>query len=449
MFADTNTILTAPTRGKHGATQQLVIAASHDRAPVQPAGQLRGESGRPRVQPPGLAGTGFIDASLLVAPPSRKPSSRAATLSAFLFNEMASVELEPAVLAAKRLRRVPEDFLFGSAYARGPGVATSFSKRGSRMGMRPSSLDEMLQPHRAMLGTTMDLGSRLDPFRTSEDEEPTGYVKCVPRALRVFLTFDAAVALLLLGNLHAICDVPLKLWLAGVLFLGFPTSYLVTRMANTKPTYKYYRLVATRLRGGHDVADARWGGVQLFDGYDLPIPHQQVEEVEDTTDGSIWYATLESADLVSGYAIRTHESANPSNDPTGWTLEGSNDVFNWTVIDEMQSQEGVFLDFRVPTERQTWTAKIKRLAHLEDAHLSWRASFMLEMVFSVGSLAWLFAGTVWVNDGTYFCVDTAPWLWYPSFLMVTTAWSALFTGCFTIIVSAVAMLAMGAGGAGR
>lgn len=272
----------------------------------------------------------------------------------------------------------------------------------------------------------------MDPFH-SEDRDASRFTRNARRLLQVFFAADVVSSIVLLANAHATCDVPLKLWLVGSVLLGFPTTQLIKRIVRFRPAYRYYRLVAMQLRGGADVANAQWGGLVLYDDFGTQVSQEEMHEMQDGLDGSIWYVSLQHEVMVPSYAVTTHASTDPALDPVSWTFECSVDGRRrWTVLDEMDEE------VIVPTDRGESTDVIENLAHVEDAGLVFRIATMAECAASGASLGWMTLGTAWVSAGTDQCIDSAPWLWYPTFLIVTTTWSACISASSALIISAAA-----------
>merc|ERR1712217_185052 len=124
-------------------------------------------------------------------------------------------------------------------------------------------------------------------------------------------------------------------------------------------------------------------------------------------------------------------------DPVAWVLEGSFDGVDWVVVDERDGVE-------MPRGRGVATELFEDMPHLDDATSAFRCGFLVEVMANIASFAWLVAGTAWVSLGTETCVDSAPYLWYPSYIIVVITWSFIGTMVVGIIVSAVSMVALGA-----
>lgn len=366
--------------------------------------------------------------------------------------------------------RSHSDFLFGGSGSRAAGqdslhAVPSFpSSRGAAPPLSrreaaaaaPSltwALKQMAAPKVSMLagigvvgGTVAEtvrkkVTCNLDPFSDEEPEEPSGWTRVVPMGLRLFAAADLLGGALALQTWGMPCDVPLRPWLLGGILLGFPLSRVVQLVAEQRPRYKLYRLTVLRTRGGGDPETFRLGGLQLFDQLQQPISRVP-EEVEEGPlgGGSFWQVSLRKEPLLpTSYQLLTHGSADPAQDPAAWTLEGSLDGMTWELLHQVD-EEG---HEEVPRIRSALTRAFEDLLHLEKATTSFRLAFLLEIVCNVASFAWLVAGTAWVGAGTETCVDSAPLLWYPCFLLVVGVWSFLGTATIGLIVSAVAMLVLG------
>jgi len=288
----------------------------------------------------------------------------------------------------------------------------------------------------SMLAGVVGGARKLDPFGEGAEGEETGWCKFVPRGLKIVLAADVVCALVLGGSLFDDCDWPLKTWLAGGILLGYPVSYLVQKVASTRPAFMYYRLMVKRLRGNGQPGDFQLEGVVLYDQFSVPLDRAQGAERKD---GAVWHMTADRSgpQLVTGYHLITHSTAAAKYDPVSWTLEGSSDGVEWRVLDEAVDQE-------IPQARNAATVIMDDLSHLEDATSAFRSAFLLDVAANGLAFAWLVAGTAWVSAGTDTCVDSAPLLWCSSYLLVVIVWSFLGTVTIGLIVSAVAMVLLGA-----
>jgi len=309
-------------------------------------------------------------------------------------------------------------------------------------GQAPSVIDRAVPSARitesSLLETlTLGLSSQYCPkmFRATEDDsddEPEkGLFKAVPRGLACFATLDALAALTLALSRSMVCDSALRRWLLGGIVLGFPTSLLVHTAANIRPTFRYYRLVATRLRGGRPVSEMELGGLRLVGRFRSRVPRY-----EESQAGAIFSVTFEAPTLVTGYEVVTSRSAAAALDPVSWLIEGSRDGFAWEELDNCE-------DMIVPTIRGASTQLLQDMLHLEES-TNFRGAFLLEMVASAASFVWLMLGTSSVAGSTDTCLDSAPPLWIGCFLSVVTTWSWLGTIVIGIIITAVAIVALGA-----
>lgn len=278
--------------------------------------------------------------------------------------------------------------------------------------------------------------SLLDPFGEDDDAEERGSDRYtwVPRGLRFFGLNDLLSGLVLASSWGSACDVPLRAWLVGGMLLGFPVSRLIHAAAQQqRPTYSMYRLSVSGLRGDGAPEGFRIEGVQLCDQFG-----QAIEGVQSDRDACHHRLVLSNgAAHISEYKVITHRTADPVFDPVCWTLEGSNDGIDWKVLDEINGAE-------VPLQRGAPTAVFDDLLYQGSPTQSFRVAFLTEVLATAASFAWLVAGTAWVGMGSETCVDSAPLLWWPSFVIVAANWSLLGTVSVGIILSAVAMVVLGA-----
>eukprot|EP00932_Pfiesteria_piscicida_P016807 SRR837773.3715.p1 GENE.SRR837773.3715~~SRR837773.3715.p1 ORF type:complete len:200 (-),score=51.47 SRR837773.3715:41-574(-) len=166
-------------------------------------------------------------------------------------------------------------------------------------------------------------------------------------------------------------------------------------------------------------------------------PVDRIQNMQEWQDGDSWRATIKSGPtLIKAYQVVTSTRGDPALDPVEWTLEGSIDGVDWTVLDESP-------DVDVPRERGAATQIMDELAHQQAANMAFRSAFLVEVLSNVLAFAWLLLGTYWVGLGSVDCVDSAPLLYYPSFFLVVIVWSFLGTMTIALVMSAVAMVAMG------
>lgn len=340
------------------------------------------------------------------------------------------------------------DFLFGSLGSTSlPGSSKqstaliSMDKLVPKLSMMAGAtvFYEAVKPQVILVGNHLwsNVLPKLDPFGDGKEERepPTSWCKSVPRGLRCFLAADIFSGLVVLSSLFSPCDVPLKSWLLGGILLGFPVSEIVNRVAKKRPAFQWYRLIAKQLRDGSDVKNMKVEGLLLFDQFNLPIHKSETEE---RPENKHWFCSLkfDRVELITGYQVVTASRGDVGKDPVSWVLEGSFDGVDWIMIDERERVD-------MPRERGAPTAVFEDMAHLDDSTSAFRSSFLLEVAGNAAAFAWLVAGTSWVSLGTETCVDSAPFLWYPSYLIVVLIWSVLGTITIGLIVSAVAMIVLG------
>lgn len=279
--------------------------------------------------------------------------------------------------------------------------------------------------------------SKVDPLGDGEPEEDaTGWVKIVPRGLRIFLAADIFSALLIFFSSFADCDVPLRSWLVVGILMGFPYSWLINKIAHQRPMFKYMKMTVTRIRNDQDPSTFEVEGLVLYDEFERRL--ERPLAVEEYKDGNGWRADLyEDPIMVSGYQVITHTSRNPGLDPVAWTLEASLDGETWTVIDQVDDAD------LVPRTRGKCTEVFDDLEHLNESIGSFRAAFLAEVLGCTFSLVWLCFGTMWLNMGTEQCIDETPYLWTSCFLMVIGTWSFVGTFIIGIIISAAVSVLMG------
>jgi len=338
------------------------------------------------------------------------------------------------------------DFLFGNSL---PTLLTSSKESTSLISpdkLKPqmfmmadaSAFYEAVKPQAILVYDHLvkNVLPKLDPFGDGREEpDAQGWSKMVPRGLRWFLAADIFSGFVVACSLFSPCDVPLKSWLLGGILLGFPVSELVNKVAKKRPAFQWYRLIATQLRDGSDVKTMKLGGILFLDQFQNPVHKSETEERQENKH---WFTSFkfDRVELVTGYQVVTAERGDSGNGPVSWVLEGSFDGVDWVVIDERTN-------FDVPRQRGQPTIIIDDMAHLDEASTAFRSAFIIELVGCAASFAWLVAGTSWVSAGTETCVDSAPFLWYPSYLIVVLLWSMIGTIAVGLIVSAVATIVIG------
>jgi len=346
-----------------------------------------------------------------------------------LLSQIASVHTLQPKAAKASSRHV--DFLFT------PGAPTALIGKPPTRTMAPFLIEPKAgKPRLAMMPGWV---SSLNPFSlvTQEEEEQedpeTGWFKTIPRGLRFFLCTDLISMLILAASRHATCDVPLKLWLVGGILLGYPTSCIVDSFTKRRKCCRVYRFTALQLRCGADAAEAQLDSIQLRGRFGLEIPQATVSQQHS---GAVWLLNLDKPERVSAYTLVTHRSASPDLDPVMWMFEGSVDGIHWELLDE-------YGDTSIPTARGSESVLMDNLADEEEVNDTFRSGFFLEQAFNIGAFAWLVTGTSWVSAGTDTCVDSAPLLWYSCYMMVVAVWSLTGTMAMVLIISAVAMIALG------
>eukprot|EP00403_Amphidinium_massartii_P009483 CAMPEP_0178417776 /NCGR_PEP_ID=MMETSP0689_2-20121128/24744_1 /TAXON_ID=160604 /ORGANISM="Amphidinium massartii, Strain CS-259" /LENGTH=371 /DNA_ID=CAMNT_0020039143 /DNA_START=197 /DNA_END=1308 /DNA_ORIENTATION=- len=309
-----------------------------------------------------------------------------------------------------------------------PQATSSSSSRGKQIAK--------FTPQISMMGLLRAPPGRSDEAEEEEDDEPEkGWCKYVPRGLTFFATVDAVGALILAATRNNICDFPLRHWIVGGMLLGFPASYLVHRVAAAKPAYSIYRFTALQLRGGGDPDEMLIDGLALFRLGNLPIESPMTQQPDGNSGGKSFLVTLDSAEVIASYQVIS-SNGDVAKDPVAWKLEGSNDGLHWEPVDAAEEP-----DF--PRARRQASALLEDLLHLENDN-SFRKAFWLEVGMTAAAFGWLMAGTSWVSASSEACIDSAPLLWVPSFVNIVFSWSALGTMTVGLIVSAVAMVAIGA-----
>jgi hypothetical protein len=270
-----------------------------------------------------------------------------------------------------------------------------------------------------------------DKNEETAEDPGEGWSKVIPRALALYGVVDICSALVLILTRNYVCDTPLRTWLVGSIMLGSPTSLLIKGIGwFLKPRYKFYKLRVQNCRktGEQDFAIEE---VQMYDEFGREIhgagaSQQKLGNVQDIQ--CTYPRCIGSYRILSGYV-------SSDNDPVSWQLVGSNNGTRWRLIDEVE-------DGQVPLARRAPSPMLTELVSMmEDA--SFRQAFLAELIASGGSLAWLTLGSGWIAMSSESCVDSAPELWYYCFMMAVTTWSCLGTVTIGLIVSAVAMIALG------
>lgn len=264
-------------------------------------------------------------------------------------------------------------------------------------------------------------------FLEGEDEPPRPFYS---KAFITFVCADAVKIAIALQSSTLLCDAPLKLWLLGGVFLGFPVTWLIHRFKSQQPRFRYYRLKVLEIRNRADPRSFRMEGLRLYGRSSKEYNMNRVNQEHVINGCCHWRVTFDQPSLVTAYRLVTAQSAPRDLDPTRWTLEASTDGANWKLID------GPDNDLVVPSERGKPTSKLGDLLHLTEAPV-FRFAFVLEVLADLGALSWLMAGTSWVIAGSETCINSAPLLWWSSFFMVSVAWALVGTGTVFIIVGAV------------
>jgi hypothetical protein len=277
-------------------------------------------------------------------------------------------------------------------------------------------------------------------FGQDDPELPlTGWTRLAPRFLRFNLIFDLIAIVTLLISQNSICDQPLRLWLLGGLFLGLPTTWLTDQIVKLGPRYTHYRLRTTMLRNGksdkESLRQARIEGLKVYDNIGAEM--DEADFVYRYQDGHFMLDMERGRTMVTAYRVVTDRSADRSLDPISWVFEGSYNGIDWEVLDEQNN-------VNLPTARGAVGDHMDDMMHLNDSHTVFRLAWYAEVAATVASFVWLVWGTAKVNAGVVECIDGAPELYYPCWLLVVLTWSMLTTGSLLIIVSAVATVISGA-----
>mmetsp|Transcript_42308 Transcript_42308/g.95216 ORF Transcript_42308/g.95216 Transcript_42308/m.95216 type:complete len:399 (-) Transcript_42308:40-1236(-) len=344
---------------------------------------------------------------------------------------------------AADLHHVAADFLFGGGAGKGRATQrqlasgavdslylepTQAKASGSKTGLLQG-----METRCAMMGL---MGPPRADKSAQEDEEPEkGWCKYVPRGLTLFASLDALGLLVLAATRNQICDFPLRPWILGGMLLGFPTSYMVHKVAAAKPAYSMYKFTALQLRGGSDPTEMMIDGLALYRSGGAPVESGIAQETDEYSGGASVLFKLDYPEVVASYrVISSHGDA--ARDPIAWKLEGSNDGLRWDPVDAAEEPN-------FPTARGQQSALLEDLLHLENDS-SFRQAYWLEVGMTAAAFGWLMAGTSWVSASSEACIDSAPLLWVPSFVNIVFSWSAFGTTTVGLIVSAVAMVAIGA-----
>jgi len=199
-----------------------------------------------------------------------------------------------------------------------------------------------------------------------------------------------------------------------------------------RPTYQYYRLTATKLRGGQDTNAMQLGCLQLFDRFQVPINRANMEERQE---GRYWYATIRTGpELLTQYRLVTHRFHGPAFDPVEWVLEVSVDGIDWKQV---HTCEVAPID--IPVARGQLSHHFYQyLETLDSARAAFRLGFLCELLANAASFAWLVAGTLWISDSTDTFVDAAPLLWYSCYVMTLATWAFFGSATLLLILAAVA-----------
>lgn len=325
------------------------------------------------------------------------------------------------------------------------------SARAMRGHKEVGDVDLVLTPRLSMMGGASrraeEVGAwvmgtwlmrKIDFTGYSEDdpEEPlTGWCKVVPRGLRFSLFFDVVSLAALVLSRGAVCDQPLRMWLLGGIALGYPTSWLIQKIARKGPWYSCYRLKVRKTRGGGSPEEAQLGELQIFDRMGMLVESDRATMREQQ--GHFFVDMRDGPTLVTSYSIVTASRAPANLDPVSWTFEGSTDGVEWDVLDEQE-------DVSVPAGRgQALPESIDELNSVYEAAYDFRTAWFAEVVATAAAFVWLVKGTGWVGLASNECLDAAPGLFYPSWLLVVLTWSLLGSVTMMLIISAVAVVVTG------
>jgi len=301
--------------------------------------------------------------------------------------------------------------------------------------------DDALTPRQSMMAgwfSAAKLTLRGDPNDERDEETDTkGWSRAVPRSLVFFSAVDVATAIVVFATRNYVCDAPLRSWLLGGIMLGGPMDLLIKGIAwFLKPRYKYYKFTIVSCRNDADTAfDVK--EINLSDEFDRKLYYRNPGDPTppmETRRGNELMLEFPYPKMISGYRITTGEK-DAKSDPVAWRLTASNNGRTWRLIHKVE-------DGRLPYNRSAESDFFSDLNSLnEDA--SFRQAFLAELIASGAALAWLTLGSAWVAGSSETCIDSAPELWYYSFLMAVLTWSCIGTVTIGLIVSAVAMIVLG------
>lgn len=290
----------------------------------------------------------------------------------------------------------------------------------------PHSHVDFLFPRKRTGGAFLPVAPSMVPFldpglEEEEYEETTLFQEHIPTAVKILAAADVLIGAAVLKDWTPFCQRPLRNWLIGSLILGAPMTYLIDRLGVPRCRYKKYRLVATALRHDEKIDMKKLSlllGLRQH-GCDLEVSSYEEQR---SGDGPSWEITLKETTPVNEYYLVLKGQAD--NDPFEWRLEGSDDGTTWIPLHKVKMKS-------LPNHRgyRTPNFKIPRSD-------SFRQAFAVECLAGLLSTCWLFVGTVWITHADY-CVDSAPFLWWPSYLLVTGTWSALSTVAICLIVTSV------------
>lgn len=266
------------------------------------------------------------------------------------------------------------------------------------------------------------------------EDENKGWSKIIPRGMCFFNIVDAITAFVLFTTRNEVCDTPLRTWLVGSMLLGSPTSLLVKGIAwMLKPRFKIVKLKVINCRSSEINGDQfEIEKMMLYDEFGRELFPQTQKQ------GNMYVNTFKYPTMIGSYKIISAANSqgwSAENDPKTFQLVGSNNGRTWTLIDER-------IDGQVPVARNSPGPLYTDLTSLEE-DVSFRQAFLAELCATGAALAWLTLGSAWIARSSESCVDSSPEIWYWSFLMAVTTWSMLGTVTIGLIVSAVAMIALG------
>jgi len=287
----------------------------------------------------------------------------------------------------------------------------------------PNIIDSGMAP-RGTQGSEHEDGEEREEL---ENEKAT----CVSRGLMLMLASDILLAAVIKWNWRLPCDMPLLQWLGGCLALGFPASALSYGLVEGRSVYKYYRLTPQSGLSLGDISGVQFNGLDTE--IDLAITNQhEGEHITAIGPTPHWLVSMADQVAVCRYRLQVGRGDRPL-PPNGWILEASNNRVNWEVLHEVDSKNAWCL-FQNLSQTMPGIWETDDLTGLgQDA---FHRAFKVELLATAAAFVWLATGTHWVGMAET-CIDTAPGLWWTSFLSVVSAWSVLGTGSMSLILRSI------------